>query len=152
MSAHRTRRKVAAASSSDIRATALRLSVLAAAEIDGFLANLPLFYESADLEGQVWRNFVDAWLEEFHESECSTGDLFPIAQKIDGFDFGRGRDQAQKTSFGMQLSKKRDCVVGEYRIMKTSNHRRTNKWRLASINSVFSTTLFAAPDDETEDF
>ena len=40
--------------------------VLGVAEIPGFLGNLNELYETADADGQMWREFTAAWWEAFH--------------------------------------------------------------------------------------
>jgi len=103
--------------------------------ISGFLDNRAEFYEAADLEGQTWRRFVADWWEQFQNQEVGTGELFPLAEAIDGFNLGRGNDRAQRTAFGMQLAKRRDSVIGNVRVMRTGQRRRQNQWRLIPTSS-----------------
>lgn len=113
--------------------------ILDAIGIPGFLANRAEFYEAADLEGQIWRRFVADWWERFRDQEVGTGDLFPLAEAIDGFNLGRGNERAQRTAFGMQLAKRRDSVIGDVRIMRTGQRQRLNQWRLVLTTSVSAT-------------
>jgi len=98
--------------------------------IKGFLANANEFYEVADIEGAVWRQFVDLWFETFNESEVGVADLFTLAQDVEGFDFGQGSERAQRTSFGMALGRQRDRVIGDCRITQTRTVQRVKRWRL----------------------
>lgn len=104
--------------------------ILQVAGIDGFLGNLEEFYETADIESSTWRAFVGLWAQEFGGKEVGTSDLFPLTQQVEGFDFGRGTERSQRTTFGSQLKKKRDQVVGEYRIAHTRVVHNAMKWRL----------------------
>ncbi len=108
--------------------------ILGTVDINGFLENLEAFYEDADVEGAIWRQFVDRWAAEFGEQEVESTQLFDLANSIDGFDFGFGNDRSQRTSFGKQLTRQRDRVIGEYRIAQTSGGKtkshKSKKWRL----------------------
>jgi hypothetical protein len=98
--------------------------------IKGFLGNLDEFYETADIEGAVWRQFVDLWFAKFNETEVGVSDLFGLAQDVEGFDFGQGSERAQKTSFGMALGRQRDRVIGDCRVTQTRTVQRVKRWRL----------------------
>ncbi len=104
--------------------------ILANAGIDGFLGNLEAFYETADIEGAIWRQFVILWFEKYGEAEVGVADLFDLATSVDGFDFGKGSERSQKTAFGTALNKQRDRVIGEYRVVNTRTVRRLKRWRL----------------------
>jgi len=104
--------------------------ILAHADIPGFLGNLDEFYEAADLEGAVWREFVDVWWATHQTNEVGVAELFPLAEAMDGFDLGKGSERSRKITFGKQLMKQRDRVVGEYRITKTREVKRIAQWRL----------------------
>jgi hypothetical protein len=106
--------------------------ILEAAEIEGFLDNAESFYETADAEGALWREFVKAWAERFGEQETGVFDLFSLAETVDGFDFGRGSERAQKTAFGISLNRQRDRVIGDYRIVFVGTKQRAKRWRLLS--------------------
>ncbi len=112
------------------RWAAVNGGILANVGIDGFLSNLEEFYEASDIEGAIWRQFVDLWFEKFNESEVGVAELFDIAQSIEGFDFGKGSERSQKTSFGMSLNQQRDRVIGDCRVVQTRTVRRVKKWRL----------------------
>jgi hypothetical protein len=98
--------------------------------IKGFLGNLESFYETADVEGAIWRQFVALWFEKFNESEVGVADLFDVAQGVEGFDFGQGSERAQKTSFGMALGRQRDRVIGDCRVTQAGTVRRAKQWQL----------------------
>jgi hypothetical protein len=116
--------------------TAVVGGILAHAGIDGFLANLNEFYEAADLEGQVWRQFVAAWWEKHKDGEVGTNDLFPLAQETELFDLGKGGERSQKISFGKQLMRQRDRVIGDYRVMPGGKIHKAQMWSLQLASQV----------------
>lgn len=107
--------------------------------IDGFLENLEELYETADAEGVVLRDFVAAWAEKFGEEEVGVAELFEVAGSVEGFEFGKGNDRAQRTSFGRRLGKMRDRIIGEYRIVNTREVNRVKKWRLGRSRPIEET-------------
>ncbi len=107
--------------------------ILDNAGIPGFLANLDEFYEAADLEGAIWRQFVNVWWDAFKDGEVGAKSLFDLTDSVEGFDLGKGSDKAQRTTFGKQLGKQRDRVIGEYRIVFARVTHRAKMWRLIPI-------------------
>ncbi len=112
------------------RWAAVQGGILANAGISGFLSNLEEFYEASDLEGAIWRQFVDLWFDKFNEREVGVADLFGLAQNVEGFDFGKGSERSQRTSFGMALNQQRDRVIGDCRLVQIRTVRRLKQWRL----------------------
>jgi hypothetical protein len=104
--------------------------ILEHAGIKGFLTNLDELYERADQEGAVWRRFVEAWWEAHKDSIVGVADLYTIAVKMEDFPLGKGQERAQKTSLGMGLGKRRDMVLGGYRIESAGVTHRLQQWRL----------------------
>ena len=106
--------------------------ILEAADIEGFLGREALneFYEAADIEGSVLRTFVSAWSEKFGENEVGIAELFPVALESEGFDLGKGSDRSQRTVLGKRLLGLRDCVIGDYRLVKTREVKWASRWRL----------------------
>ena len=105
--------------------------ILEYAGISGFLANALEFYDTADIEGTIWRQFVNAWWEKFRDQPVKVSDLFPLAVELDGFDLGKGAtERAQKTAFGMKLARQRDRIFGDYRIEAAGTYQRAQMWRL----------------------
>jgi hypothetical protein len=105
-------------------------SILAHADIPGFLANLDEFYEQADAEGTIWREFVATWWDNFQGETVTAAALFPLAVAQDSFDLGTGKERSQRTHFGMALSKQRDRVIGDFKIVRGGTERRAAKWNL----------------------
>jgi len=114
--------------------------ILDNAGIAGFLDNLNEFYEAADTEGAVWRQFVAVWWAQHRDAEVGVKGLFDLTDQVEGFDLGKGTDKALRTTFGKQLGKQRDRVIGEYRIVFARVAHKTNMWRLlpTTIKPLFS--------------
>jgi hypothetical protein len=104
--------------------------------IHGFLGNAVEFYEIADTEDAAWRTFVEAWWEKKRDAVVGTADLFPIAKEFECLDLGEGSERSQKTSFGKQLGKQRDRVIGNYRIVSAGKSNRASHWKLQQIQEV----------------
>ena len=81
-------------------------------------------YELADYQGDMWRALVAAWQEKYQDHAVGVSDLFALAHEMDGFDFGRGSDRAQRTSFGKQLSKQRRRVYDGFTIALAGTKQR----------------------------
>ncbi len=109
--------------------------ILDVAGVTGFLDNLTAFYDAADLEGAAWRQFVALWAEAYGSNKVGVGDLFTLASDVDGFDFGKGGDRSQRTSFGAQLTKQRDRIYDGYRITLAGEVNRAKQWRLLPVKS-----------------
>jgi hypothetical protein len=109
--------------------------ILTTAGIPGFLGNAREFYETADLEGTVWRQFVAAWWETHGSDEVSAGDLFALAVETEGLDLGKGNDRSQRITFGKKLTQLRDRVIGDHRIVAGDKKQRAQRWRLVPTGS-----------------
>jgi hypothetical protein len=97
--------------------------VLSAAEIPGFLGNLDALYEAADVEGQMWLEFVEAWWAGFKDepkrpselnSLCDRNGMMPLVR-------GSGSRKSQETKLGLALDGARDRSFGSYRIRLVSD-------------------------------
>ncbi|MHB1000501.1 MAG: CHC2 zinc finger domain-containing protein [Armatimonadota bacterium] len=102
---------------------------------DGFLGNLLDLYEQADLEGQMWRQFVHAWWEKFQDQVVSASDLFEIAKEGDLFNFGKTSEHSQRISFGRKLGQQRDRVIGDFRVLKAGEKNRAIQWVLQKVGA-----------------
>lgn len=104
--------------------------VLENAGIPGFLDNLQEFYEISDTETAVWRGFVIGWQKNHGQNRVGVADLFKLAVEHGGFDLQGADERSQKSAFGKQLSKQRDRVIGDYRIVPVGTVQGAAKWRL----------------------
>jgi len=108
--------------------------ILQHAGVPGFLENILEFYELADSESAVWREFLEAWWQRYGDKKVKTSDLFPLALEIENFDLGKGAtERAQKIAFGMKLGAMRDRIFNDKRIYSAGTERRVAYWRLALI-------------------
>ena len=107
--------------------------VLSVAGIPGFLGNLSQFYEASDAEGETWRTFLGAWLEQFGAQEVSGKELWPLAVEAD-LSLGDKSEQSQRIRLGTLIGEKRDRVydlsTGRVRITKVGTHNRATLWQL----------------------
>lgn len=123
--------------------------ILECAGIKGFLANVLDFYEIADTEGAMWRQFVTVWWEKFGNQAVKASDLFPIAQEIDVFDLGKGAtERAQRMAFGHKLSKQKDRIFGDFRIEAAGVDHHARLWRLNQIGTSDGASYDYAYDDD----
>jgi len=105
--------------------------ILEHAEIQGFLGNIIEFYNTADTESGMWREFVNSWWDTFKDEKVKISDIFPIAEKIDGFDLGKGAtERAQKTALGMKLKKMRDRIFDDKKICMAGTYNNATLWKL----------------------
>ena len=109
--------------------------VLETAGIPGFLGNLEEMMAASDSEGAGWSAFIAAWWDRFGTAEVAGADLFDVATFCDPAPPISGHtERAQKTAFGMSLTKMRDRVfsVGDAKVRMRSagTYRRAAKWKL----------------------
>lgn len=128
--------------------TAVIGGILQHVGIPRFLSNLLEFYEQADIEGAMWRQLIDAWSEKFGQERVGVNDLFDLALELDVFDFGKGGERSQKTAFGRRLSRQRDRVIGDYRIIAAGKSKRASQWMLVPTSDLFSGRVNIENNDE----
>jgi putative DNA primase/helicase len=108
--------------------------VLEVAGIEGFLANLDEFYEVSDIEGAIWREFIGEWWKKYGSKTVSVADLFELALYSEGFDLKGNNEKAQRISFGKQLARQRDRVIGGHRILESGKKQHAAQWRLVPLS------------------
>jgi|GEM_PF-2782146 len=105
--------------------------ILDRAGVGGFLENLDQLYEDADVENNIWREFVIAWWTAHGDERVGTATLFPIAEKIDGLDLGKSdKERGQRTALGAKLRSKKNAVVADYKITPAGTANGASLWRL----------------------
>jgi hypothetical protein len=104
--------------------------ILKSVRIPGFLANLDTFYEMADHEGAVLREFVSLWWKEHKSGEVTAKDLVPLALTIDGLDVRGDNEQSQRKSLGRLIAKQRGRVIDQYRIELSKIEQHVKRWKL----------------------
>jgi hypothetical protein len=98
--------------------------ILDVAGIRGFLGSLEDLYESADAEGQMWREFTFQWWEAFADKPLKVAELNDFCQSHSLMDAvrGDGSFRSQETRLGFALSRARDRVFGGLRITRVMKH------------------------------
>ena len=98
--------------------------ILDVAGIRGFLGSLEDLYETADAEGQVWREFTCQWWEAFGARPMKVVELNDFCQSRSLMDTvrGDGTFRSQETRLGFALSRARDRVFGGLRITRVMKH------------------------------
>ena len=86
--------------------------VLGVAGIAGFLGNLDELYESADTEGQTWREFTAVWWEVFRGDPQKVAALNRLCEERELMFGARGdgSPRSQQTRLGIALGNKRDRI------------------------------------------
>ncbi len=125
--------------------------ILETVGIPGFLANLDEFYESADAEGAMWRQFVGLWWDTHKSNKVKAAALFPLTTQVDGFDLGGKTERAQQVTFGKKLATLRDRVIGDYRVVHAGTVKRISLWRLLPLHPVGEGDGQDDPVDDPED-
>jgi len=107
--------------------------ILGNAGIDHFLGNTEELYETADAEGNEWREFVAAWWDAYHDNWVSAKDLLKLALERDllGGTIGDKSARSQQTRLGRALATVRDRQFGEWRIViRRDAHSKSAGYRL----------------------
>lgn len=108
--------------------------ILEHAGFQGFLENALDFYAEADTDGAIWRTFTEEWWDAHQAEVVSVNDLFKIAKELDGLSLGKSAtDRGQRTALGSQLRKRRDQVIGPYRIEVAGKSHNAQLWRLRQV-------------------
>ena len=103
--------------------------ILDVAGIRGFLGSLEELYETADAEGQVWREFTSEWWEAFGARPMKVTELNDFCQSRSLMDTvrGDGTFRSQETRLGFALSRARDRLFGGLRLARAKTHGRAMK-------------------------
>lgn len=109
--------------------------VLETAGIPGFLGNLEEMMEASDSEGAAWSAFIAAWWDRFGTAEVLAADLFDVALSCDPAPpMGGGNDRAQRTAFGIAISRMRDRIFRvrhrQLRLKKAGVEHKAARWQL----------------------
>jgi len=108
--------------------------ILQHAGVPGFLGNILEFYELADSESAVWREFLEVWWQRYGDKKVKVSELFPLALEIENFDLGKGAtERAQKITFGRKIAAMRDRIFNGKKICSAGIEHKTTCWRLVLI-------------------
>ena len=103
--------------------------------IGGFLGNTEELYESADLEGQEWREFVQAWWDEHGSTPVATKFLLNLAQdkELLGLTIGSKSERSQATRLGKALASNRNRRFAHHRIEAARVSHNQRLWRVVEV-------------------
>lgn len=84
--------------------------------VSGFLANREAVYAQAETEGEAWKALLDIWWRNYDVRRVGVSQLFDLAASEKLLtDLRAGRtERGARTAMGMELSKLRDRIVGDY--------------------------------------
>jgi len=106
--------------------------------VPGFLGHLEDLYESADTDGNEWREFIVAWWEAFDDHSVTVKQLLELALDRDllGNVIGDKSLRSQQTRLGHSLSATRDQQIGEWWVsMARDGHSKSASYRLTPADS-----------------
>lgn len=105
--------------------------IMECAGISGFLGNILDFYEKADTEGEILRQFVFAWWQRYGASEVAVSELWELVSKADiTLPIGDGNERSQRTRLGILLSRNRDRQFNGLRITEGEGRQGGKTWKL----------------------
>ena len=112
--------------------------VLGVAQIPGFLGNLDELYETADADGQMWREFTATWWDAFHSEPQKVGDLNRLCEQRELMMNARGDGslRSQQTRLATALGNKRDRVFNGLAVKRVSfnKHKGAFLYALAPVD------------------
>lgn len=122
--------------------------ILETAGIPGFLGNLHELYETADVEGETWREFVRVWWDTHREAPKKVSELNDLCEERELLLSVRGdkSPRSQQTRLGKALMNKRDRVFSGVRIVRLGSKGKENCIHYALVNTMPP----RGDDDETE--
>jgi hypothetical protein len=106
--------------------------ILEVVGIPGFLDNTEELYEAADIEGQEWREFVQAWWNQHGGTPIAAKCLLRLALDNDmmGLIIGSKSERSQAIRLGKSLVGNRNRKFGQYRIATAHISHNQRMWRL----------------------
>ena len=119
---------------------------------EDFMGNANELYEVADSDGATWRTFTTIWWEVHRDQAVTAKDLFNIATDLDGLNLGKSAsERGQRTALGAQLRKRRDQVIGNFRIESAGIEHNAALWRLRQINKPATPPFVPSPPPSSAD-
>ena len=109
--------------------------VLDVAQIPGFLGNLDELYETADGDGQTWREFTSAWWEAYRDAPKRVSELNQLCEQRELMlnARGDGSPRSQQTRLGNALGNHRDRVFNGLAIKRVSIGKRSGAFLYALV-------------------
>ncbi|MCO6439004.1 MAG: hypothetical protein J5J06_18070 [Phycisphaerae bacterium] len=116
--------------------------ILVVAGVPGFLGNADQLRQRADNETGEWRAFVHVWWEKWQSAWVGVSELATLLWESEGRRSDlligvvtSGRERGALTQLGMRLSRKRDCVIGDLRIVVDDRGDRCGRLQYRLINA-----------------
>ena len=106
--------------------------ILEVIEVPGFLGNLEQMYADADSEGEMWREFTQAWWSEFGPEPKRVSELNELCEN-EGLMLtvrGDGADRSQQVRLGKALLGARDRMFGDLRLVAEKTRHRSRQYAL----------------------
>jgi len=100
--------------------------VLEVAGIEGFLGNATELYEYADIEGQAWREFTQAWWDAHGQTPLHASTLAELCEKQELMSQvrGDGNARSQQTRLGRAVHSARDRIFDGLQVVVESPDRK----------------------------
>ena len=108
--------------------------ILEVVHISGFLGNLAEVYSDADVEGEMWREFVGYWWESYGSDRVRAFELNQLCEERElmvGVR-GSGSERSQQTKLGLALEGAKGRVFRKYRVVRAKN-RKGRLWQVVPV-------------------
>jgi len=113
--------------------------------VPGFLGGLEELYDSIDVEGGSWREFIAAWQERYgpHWHGCRDLRILATERSLLGSVIGDKGDRSQETKLGKALKQMDGRIFGELQVMiRRDKKTKSMQYRLGSVGE----TVEVAPE------
>ena len=122
--------------------------------IRGFLGNTDRVHEQADRDVGEWREFCEAWWQEFQDASVASGQLYDLAtrRRLLMSIYGGQAESNARTRFGIAMASMKDRVLDGYKILRDTPHGRTKtqRYRLVRLGGLRGVAGgFSDPESET---
>lgn len=127
--------------------------LLKVAGVEGFLDNLDELYANADVEGESWREFVQAWWAAHGAEEVLVSSLNELCEKDELMlqVRGEGGPRSQQSRLGRALQTARDRVFGDLRVVvRNQDRKKRTMYALQKLAGEPEVNTASTPEETTE--
>ncbi|WNZ60884.1 hypothetical protein QEG98_33935 [Myxococcus sp. MxC21-1] len=127
--------------------------LLKVAGVEGFLDNLDELYANADVEGESWREFVQAWWAAHGAEEVLVSTLNELCEKDELMlqVRGEGGPRSQQSRLGRALQTARDRVFGDLRVVvRNQDRKKRTMYALQKLAGELEVNTATTPEETTE--
>ncbi|NOJ81079.1 CHC2 zinc finger domain-containing protein [Myxococcus xanthus] len=127
--------------------------LLKVAGVEGFLGNLDELYANADVEGESWREFVQAWWAAHGAEEVLVSSLNELCEKDELMlqVRGEGGPRSQQSRLGRALQTARDRVFGDLRVVvRNQDRKKRTMYALQKLAGEPEVNTATTPAETTE--